>query len=126
LYSKAKEDNVVEVEFRIDATTTLKTSSHVRLTIASLPSSVLTGTNYSMDALVVFSETGRARFKCLQPLPPYFADCSWVLEDCGPFVNAKSMMDAVKDLDTLLENCCGVASIILGIPSPPLVLPVSG
>lgn len=124
-YPKAKEVNVVEVEFRIDTTGTPKTSSHVRLTTASLPSNVLVGTNYSIDALVVFSETGRARCKCLHPLPPYFADCSWVLEDCGPFVTAKSMIDAVKDLNTLQEDCCGVAGIIFGIPSPSLVLPTS-
>lgn len=119
LYPKAEDHHEVEVDLRIDTTQTPKSSSHVRLTTASIPENVIVGTNYSMDALVVFSETGRARFRCLHPLPSYFADCSWVLEDCGPFVTTKSMLDAVKDCDTLLEGCCGIASTILGISPPP-------
>jgi regulator of nonsense transcripts 1 len=122
-YAKDKTGKVVEANFRIDLTGTPKKSSHVRLTTASLPSNVLVGSNYSIDALVTFSETGRARFECLHPLPPYFTDCSWILEDCGPFVNAKSMIDAVKLLDICQEECCGVADIILGLSLPSPVLP---
>lgn len=126
LYPKAKEGNVIEVDFRIDDTGTPKVSSHVRITTASSPSNVLVGKDYySMDALAVSSETGRARFKCLHPLPPYFADCSWVIDDCGPFVTTKTMIDAVKDFDTLQESCCGVASIIIGIPLSSSVLPAT-
>ncbi|KAF4959413.1 hypothetical protein FSARC_10738 [Fusarium sarcochroum] len=122
LYPKAKDGDVVEIEFRIDTTGTPRTSSHVRLTTASLPSNMLVSSHYSMDALVVFSETGRARCKCLHPLPPYFTACSWVLEDCGPWVTTKSMIDAVKGLVTLQEDCCGVASMVLGNPPPSLML----
>jgi regulator of nonsense transcripts 1 len=122
-YAKDKTGKVVEASFRIDLTGTPKKTSHVRLTTASLPSNVLVGSNYSIDALVTFSETGRARFECLHPLPPYFTDCSWTLEDCGPFVNAKSMIDAVKLLTIGQQECCGVADVILGLPSPTPVLP---
>ncbi|GKU08732.1 unnamed protein product, partial [Fusarium langsethiae] len=115
LSPKDKDGSLVDIDFRIDATGTPKQGSHVRLTTASLPSNVLIGVNYSIDALVVFAETGRARFKCLHPLPPYFAQCSWVLEDCGPFVTTKSMIDAVKDLCIYREDCCGVADIIFGL-----------
>lgn len=122
-YAKDKTGKVVEASFRIDLTGTPKKSSHVRLTTASLPSNVLVGNNYSIDALVTFSETGRARFECLHPPPPYFADCSWILEDCGPFVNAKSMIDSVTLLNICQQECCGVADIILGLPSLSPVLP---
>ncbi|EXK24346.1 hypothetical protein FOMG_18917 [Fusarium oxysporum f. sp. melonis 26406] len=125
LYPKTKDGNIVEIDFRIDTTGTPKKSSHVRLTTASLPSNVLVGTRYSIDALVEFSEIGRARFKCLHPLPSYFADCSWVIEDCGPFVTSNSMSDAVKHLNIYQEQCCGVADIILGLPSPSPILPNS-
>ncbi|KAF4447211.1 hypothetical protein F53441_9259 [Fusarium austroafricanum] len=117
LSPKDKDNSLVEIDFRIDATGTPKQGSHVRLTTASLPSNVLAGANYSIDALVFFSETGRARFKCLHPLPPYFAACSWILEDCSPFVTTKSMIDAVKDLCIFKEDCCGVADIIFGLSS---------
>ncbi|OBS20006.1 hypothetical protein FPOA_11728 [Fusarium poae] len=117
LSPKDKDGSLVDIDFRIDLTGTPKQGSHVRLTTASLPSNVLVGSNYSIDALVVFAETGRARFKCLHPLPAYFAECSWVLEDCGPFVTCKSMIDAVKDLCIYREECCGVSDIIFGLHS---------
>ncbi|KAF5566717.1 NAM7-nonsense-mediated mRNA decay [Fusarium phyllophilum] len=120
---KDKKGNLIEIDFRIDATGTPKKGSHVRLTTASLPSNVLVGNNYSIDALGAMSETGRARFECLHPLPPYFTDCSWVLDDCGPFVTSKSMIDAVKDLCIYQEDCCGVANIIFGLTSPDIPRP---
>nr|RBQ95109.1 hypothetical protein FVER53263_05746 [Fusarium verticillioides] len=123
LSPKDKKGNLIEIDFRIDATGTPKKGSHVRLTTASLPSNVLVGNNCSIDALVTMSETGRARFECLHPLPPYFKDCSWVLEDCSPFVTSKSMIDAVKDLCIYQEDCCGVANIIFGLPSPDIPRP---
>ncbi|KAF4337269.1 NAM7-nonsense-mediated mRNA decay [Fusarium beomiforme] len=123
LSPKDKKGNLVEIDFRIDATGTPRTGSHIRLTTASLPSNVLVGNNYSIDALVVFSEIGRARCECFHPLPPYFAACSWVLEDCGPFVTAKSMIDSVRDLCIYQQDCCGVANIIFGLPSPVLPRP---
>ncbi|KAF5579291.1 NAM7-nonsense-mediated mRNA decay [Fusarium pseudocircinatum] len=123
LSPKDKKGNVVEIDFRIDATGTPKKGSHVRLATASLPSNVLVGNNYSIDALVAMSETGRARFECLHPLPPYFKDCSWILEDCGPFVTSKSMIDAVKDLCIYQGDCCGVANIIFGLQSPDIPRP---
>lgn len=122
-YAKDKTGKGVEANFRIDLTGTPKKSSHVRLTTASLPSNVLVGNTYSIDALVTFSETGRARFECLHPPPPYFTDCSWILVDCGPFVNAKSMIDAVKLLNICQQECYGVADIILGLASSSPVVP---
>ncbi|KAG4270545.1 hypothetical protein FPRO04_11414 [Fusarium proliferatum] len=123
LSPKDKKGNLIEIDFRIDTTGTPKKGSHVRLTTASLPSNVLVGDNYSIDALVVMSETGRARFECLHPLPSYFEECSWILEDCGPFVTSKSMIDAVKDLCIYQEDCCGVANIIFGLPPPNIPRP---
>lgn len=123
LSPKDKKGNLIEIDFRIDTTGTPKKGSHVRLTTASLPSNVLVGDNYSIDALVVMSETGRARFECLHPLPSYFEECSWILEDCGPFVTSKSMIDAVKDLCIYQEDCCSVANIIFGLPSPNIPQP---
>jgi regulator of nonsense transcripts 1 len=123
LSPKDKEGNLIEIDFRIDATGTPKKGSHVRLTTASLPSNVLVGNNYSMDALVLMSEPGRARFECLHPLPAYFKNCSWILEDCGPFVTSKSMIDAVKDLCIYQEDSCGVANIIFGLPFPDIPRP---
>lgn len=115
-----KDSSVVEAELRIDVSATPKISSHVRLVTASSPENKLIPTAYSMDALVVFSETGRVRFTCLHPLPSYYTECSWVLHDCGPFVTTKATIDAVRDCCVLLEDCCRIANILVDLPSPPL------
>ncbi|KAK3937348.1 RNA dependent RNA polymerase-domain-containing protein [Diplogelasinospora grovesii] len=116
---KEEEDGcpIVEISFRIDAPGgTPENSSHVRLTAATLPTNVLVGKRYSIDALVTRSEQGLARLRCLHPLPPYFQKCSWNLENCGPFVTTKTTFDAVLTLATQLQLCCQVAEPILGVP----------
>lgn len=109
--------SVVEVPFRIDAPGgTPENSAHVRLTAATLPTNVMVGKRYSIDALATHSEQGLARFRCLHPLPPFFRKCSWNLENCGPFATTKTTFDAVCTLATELEGCCQVAGPILGMP----------
>ncbi|KAI0102379.1 RdRP-domain-containing protein [Nemania sp. FL0031] len=73
-------DPVVKATFRIDsASGTPERSAHVRLTVANKPTNLPFQKPYSLDALVVSSEKGMAKFRCLHPLPPYFEQCSWRL-----------------------------------------------
>lgn len=113
----------VDVAFRIDAPgTTPENSSHLRLTVATLPASVHVGRKYSIDGLVTRSQQGSVRIRCLHPLPPYFEHCSWRIENCGPFVTAKTAFDAVCTLATEREQCCGIAGLLLDLPGPALPL----
>ncbi|KAK8137438.1 hypothetical protein PG984_002931 [Apiospora sp. TS-2023a] len=86
---------VVEVAFRIDAKAAPETSAHVRFTAASTPSNKPITKPVSMDALVVHSQLGLARFQCFHPLPAFLEECSWTLTYCGSFVTSKTMLTAV-------------------------------
>ncbi|KAI0877085.1 hypothetical protein GGS24DRAFT_168353 [Hypoxylon argillaceum] len=111
-------NSVVEATFRIDSPGgTPERSAHVRLTVASQPKNIPLIKPYSMDALVVSSEKGMAKFRCLHPLPPYFQQCSWRLTYCAPFVTTKAMFDAVKDFASNPEMCCSIWMQVLGAPS---------
>lgn len=106
----------VQVSFRIDAPGgTPLANTHVRLVTASPPSSSILDKTYSMDGLVVESKSGMAKINCLHPPPSYAEQCSWILEECGLFVTAKTMLDAVRELGILEDGCCGVINQIMGI-----------
>ncbi|KAH0496869.1 hypothetical protein TgHK011_004213 [Trichoderma gracile] len=111
----ADQGTLVEVSFRIDAMGgTPISNNHVRLITASPPTSSIVDRTYSMDGLVVESRSGFAKIQCFLPLPTYTERCSWVLEECGLFVTAKTMLDAVRDLAVFEHACCGVLDQIVG------------
>lgn len=120
---------VLESRLRIDAPVgILATMDHVHLTVASLPVNGATAKLYSIDALVESSQSGLAKFRCFHPLPPFVEQCSWELQNCGSFVTTKTMFDAVRNLATQLQGCCGISDQILGtqteIPSGSEMLPM--
>ncbi|KAG7287377.1 hypothetical protein NEMBOFW57_006888 [Staphylotrichum longicolle] len=105
---------VVEIAFRIDSLSgTPENAAHVRLTAATSPANAPLAKPYSIDALVIHSEQGLARFQCFHPLPPFYDRCPWKLEYCGPFTTTKTMFDAVRDFAIMFEDCCQVANQIL-------------
>ncbi|KAK3903257.1 RNA dependent RNA polymerase-domain-containing protein [Staphylotrichum tortipilum] len=104
----------VEIVFRIDsAGGTPENAAHVRLTAATVPANAPLAKPYSIDALVIHSEQGLARFQCFHPLPPFYERCPWKLEYCGSFTTAKTMFDAVCEFATTFEDCCQVANQVL-------------
>ncbi|KAL6881236.1 RNA dependent RNA polymerase domain-containing protein [Trichoderma novae-zelandiae] len=106
----------VEASFRIDAMGGNPISNtHVRLIAASPPASSIVERTYSMDGLVVESRSGFAKIACFHPPPTYAERCSWVLEECGLFVTAKTMLDAVRDVAIFEDACCGVLDQIIGL-----------
>ncbi|EGR51723.1 Hypothetical protein TRIREDRAFT_55637 [Trichoderma reesei QM6a] len=114
--ANSQQGSLVEVSFRIDAMGgTPISNTHVRLITASPPSSSIVDGSYSMDGLVVESRSGYTKIQCFHPPPTYIEKCSWVLEECGLFVTAKTMLDAVRDLATFEHACCGVLDQIVGI-----------
>ncbi|KAL7950149.1 RNA dependent RNA polymerase domain-containing protein [Trichoderma barbatum] len=113
--NKEQQGALVEVSFRIDAIGgTPISNTYVRLIAARPPSSSILDRVYSMDGLVVESRSGFAKIRCLHPPPSYAEKCSWVLEECGLFVTAKTMLDAVSDLAKFENACCGVLDQIIG------------
>jgi AAA domain len=109
--------STLHCRLRIDApsTGTLMQGDHIRLTAASSPFNSLAEHLYSMDAQVLASEPGVAKFSCLQPPPRFVEDCSWLLDNCGSFITSKTSLDAVHTFTTQLGQCCGVHQQILGL-----------
>ncbi|KAL2164903.1 hypothetical protein VTH06DRAFT_199 [Thermothelomyces fergusii] len=116
---------VVEIAFRIDSVGgTPEGSAHVRLTAATAPSNMPLAKPYTIDALVIHSEQGLARFQCFHPLPFFYERCPWKLEYCGPFTTTKTMFDAVLEFAANFEQCCQVANQIL-LGDVPSIDPIS-
>ncbi|KAJ2987432.1 hypothetical protein NUW58_g4511 [Xylaria curta] len=120
-------DAIVEATFRIDSPSgTPARSAHVRLIVASRPTNAPLQKPYYMDALVVSSEKGMARFRCLHPLPPYFEQCSWRLIYCAPFVTTQTMFAAVANLAADPEAHCSIWMQLVGTSSlPSISLPIA-
>ncbi|RWA08171.1 hypothetical protein EKO27_g6937 [Xylaria grammica] len=122
-------DAVVEATFRIDSPGGApERSAHVRLRVASQPTNLPFGKPWSVDALVLSSEKGLAKFRCLHPLPPWFEQCSWRLTYCAPFVTTTAMFSAVKDFVADPEACCSIWTQLLvassSVSSPPISSPI--
>ncbi|GAP83628.1 putative NAM7-nonsense-mediated mRNA decay protein [Rosellinia necatrix] len=116
-------NEVVETTFRIDSTGgTPERSAHVRLTVANRPTNRPFQKPYSMDALVVSSEKGMAKLRCLHPLPPHFEQYSWRLTYGAPFVTTAAMLAAVKEFAENPETSCSIWKQLLEAPSS---LPIS-
>ncbi|KAK8067364.1 RNA dependent RNA polymerase-domain-containing protein [Apiospora hydei] len=109
---------VVEVAFRIDAKGSPETSAHVRFTVASPPANRPIARPVSIDALVVQSQQGLAKFQCFHPLPAFLEQCSWTLTYCGSFVTSQTMLDAMRSFANLDEEVCGVSEELLGLGPP--------
>lgn len=115
---------VVEVSFRIDSDNArLDNAAHVRLTTASAPANSLLEKRYSIEALVLQSEPGRAKFQCFHPLPPYYSHCQWKLTYCIPFTTAKTTLDAILLFATQSDECCPISPYLLGHESQPFFPP---
>ncbi|GAB0137629.1 hypothetical protein EsDP_00005886 [Epichloe bromicola] len=109
----------VQVSFRIDAPGTApKANTHIRFSTASPPKSSALERTRSVDGLVVESNSNVLKVACLHPLPPFFQECSWKLQDCGLFVTTQTMLEAVRKLAILENDCCGVADQITGVVRP--------
>lgn len=118
--SKAGEYQVT-TKLRIDAPLSdqPRVGDHVRLTAAGSPQNLPIKRPYGMNAVVESGGQGFASFKCIHPPPPYFEDCSWRLRNCGSFVTARVMMDAVIRFSTLKTECCKIYDSLLDFPLSP-------
>lgn len=115
---------LAEVCFRIDATRAPENGAHVHLAVAQ-PADQLPGVPVSVDAVVVLSQHGTARFQCFHPLPPFASTCSWRLTHCGSFVTTKTMLAALRAFASGDEATCGLTRQLLGLPSINSPLPVT-
>jgi hypothetical protein len=109
---------VVKSVLRVDSSMAgfLKAGDHVRLTVTNSPQNDPLAKPFSMDALVVGTESGAVTFRCLHHTPSYLTECAWNITMCGSFVTSKSSFDAVMTFYTEREACCRIYASLLGLP----------
>jgi hypothetical protein len=94
----------------------LRVGDHVRLTVTNTPHNDPFAKPFSMDAIVLNTETGSAQFKCLHTPPAYANRCAWNITQCGSFVTSKTSFDAVTTFYTEREACCRIYVSLIGLP----------
>ena len=108
---------VVRANIRVDSPLNgdLKKDDHIRLTVPNSPKNSPAAQPFSMDAIVVKSELGEARFRCIHEPPSYYQECVWNLSHCGSFVTAKAMLDALMTFFTDKEQSCRLFRPLVGL-----------
>ncbi|KXS97624.1 hypothetical protein AC578_5741 [Pseudocercospora eumusae] len=108
---------VVKTLLRIDSpSTTLKTGDHIRLVVTEPPSNAPLKQPHTMDAVVLHTEQGSARLRCIHQPPAYVQDCAWKYRHCGSFVTSKAMFEAVARFYGSKEACCSLYKQLIGLP----------
>ncbi|KXT15516.1 hypothetical protein AC579_3380 [Pseudocercospora musae] len=108
---------IVKTILRIDSpSTTLKTGDHIRLVVTEPPSNAPLKQPETMDAVVLHTEQGSARLRCIHRPPAYLQDCAWKYRHCGSFVTSKAMFEAVARFYGGKEACCSLYKQLVGIP----------
>ena len=111
--------SVVKAILRVDSplSTLLKTGDHVRLTASNPPQNAPFAKLSTMDAVVLSSDNGEARLRCIHDPPSYVQACSWKLTHCGSFVTTKTMLDALLTFYSEKTASCRLFEQLVGLNS---------
>ncbi|KAF8467385.1 RNA dependent RNA polymerase-domain-containing protein [Kalaharituber pfeilii] len=113
--TQLEEVNMVHSKLRIDAPRPARLGDHVRLLRASPPVNMPLAPMYVMDAVVEKAFTGSVTLRCIHPPPPWLERCDWRIVNCGGWVTAKTMLDAVRTFSIDREDACRVIDELLGL-----------
>ena len=110
---------VVKATLRLDSPLSklLKTGDHVRLTASSPPQNAPLAKLSTMDAVVLSSDNGEARLRCIHDPPSYMQACNWNLVHCGSFVTTKTMLDALSTFYSEKTASCLLFEQLVGLKS---------
>ncbi|KAJ3514007.1 hypothetical protein NLJ89_g2629 [Agrocybe chaxingu] len=98
---------------RIDARSSIRLHSHVRLQAASRAENRWINAPI-MDGLVVQAMKGELKINLLHPAPPEMEIMDWNLYDAGSIATAHAMMDAIQRLLLERHKCCKFYHLIVG------------
>ncbi|KAJ3554369.1 hypothetical protein NM688_g3145 [Phlebia brevispora] len=103
----------IKANIRVDARTTIRVHSHVRLQVASAPQHS-TLPPAVLDGIVTRASRGELYLSVHHPLPPEYAAVTWRIYDAGSVATSKAMLDAVQRLAEEGDDCCGFSSLVTG------------
>ncbi|TFK70694.1 RNA-directed RNA polymerase [Pluteus cervinus] len=105
--------NIVVALIRVDARTSVRLHSHVRLQAASKAENRWIDIPV-MDGVVIQASKGEMKIELFQPPPPEMEDMEWNLYNAGSTATSRGMMDAISRLLKKKDECCRFYSIITG------------
>ncbi|GLB39377.1 putative RNA dependent RNA polymerase [Lyophyllum shimeji] len=105
--------NYIKAVVRIDAGSSVRLHSHVRLQATSKATNRWTET-LVLDGLVVVASKGELKITLLHPPPPEMERMDWNMYNAGIIATSRAMMDAVLRLLKEGPACCRFSNIITG------------
>ncbi|THH29680.1 hypothetical protein EUX98_g4493 [Antrodiella citrinella] len=108
-----EEGSAVMAHIRVDAVTSIRIHSHVRLQVSSKPEhSTLPAA--IIDAVVLRASRGEILLSPFHPLPPEYTEVTWNMYDAGSVATSRAMLDAVQKLVMAGYGACKFHRVITG------------
>ncbi|KAF2026561.1 RdRP-domain-containing protein [Setomelanomma holmii] len=109
---------IVKSTLRVDSSmaSSLRVGDHVRVAVTNAPQNDPVAKPFSMDGLVLSTESGSITLRCLHDPPAYLTQCAWNITQCGSFITSKTSFDAVTIFHTEREACCKIYASLVGFP----------
>ncbi|KAH8088982.1 RNA dependent RNA polymerase-domain-containing protein [Cristinia sonorae] len=106
-----EESHLVMAHIRVDAITSVRIHSHVRLQVSSPPEHS-TLPPAIVDAVVLRASRGELLLSPFHPLPPEHTEVTWNMYDAGSVATSRAMLDAIQKLVTDGFSACRFHKIV--------------
>jgi hypothetical protein len=121
---QSKKPPTVRAQVRVDAASSVRIHSHVRLAPASEPERETADAwlpREALDGIVKQARKGEVEIQLCQHPPPEFAKMEWNMYDAGSIATGEAMMNAVRRLSKDQGDACSFWGIIVGETSGEVV-----
>lgn len=107
------QDDIVCAHIRVDALSSIRIHSHIRLQVAS-PAEHSVIPRAVIDGIVTHAGKGEIMLQVMHPLPPEFMIMDWNIYTAGSIATSRAMLDAVLRLVEERGECCSFYKVITG------------
>jgi hypothetical protein len=121
---QSKKAPAVRAQVRVDAASSVRIHSHVRLTPVSKPERETANAwlqREVLDGIVKQARKGEVEIQLYQHPPPEFVKMEWNMYDAGSIATGEAMMNALRRLIKDQSEACSFWRIIVGEPSGEVV-----
>ena len=121
---QSKKAPTVRAQVRVDATSSVRIHSHVRLTPVSKPERETANAwlqREVLDGIVKQARKGEVDIQLYQHPPPEFGKMEWNMYDAGSIATGEAMMNALRRLSKDQSEACSFWRIVVGETSGELV-----
>jgi len=121
---QSRKPPVVRAQVRIDATSSVRIHSHVRLAPVSKPERETMNAwlqREVLDGIVKQARKGEVEIQLYQHPPPEFVNMEWNMYDAGSIATGEAMMNALRRLSKDQSEACSFWRIIVGETSGEVV-----